>query len=249
MLVEALEVGLRAVSIDDGITVRLSNSGVCARALVRDRLGLPSEAKPLKMYACAEMGHAIEASVVEWLEVGGLTVIDRQREVNLRIGDVLIPGHLDCRLIVGDADGQKFPVDVKGMSQFVYADFDKNGTRFAAFPNVRAMYSQINAYMDALRSEGEHVEGGYILALNRSSGEVKEEYVAFDELEAKRIRERWARVLEATEDSSILREHTVDEGGFLVKACEWCRHNEACWGPLDQVMDGKKKRLMPAVDF
>lgn len=233
--------------------LRLSSAGKCARALAFDLAGFPRPAFTPEAERRMELGHAFEALVIARLVTDGYEVTRQQSLVGLEG----VPGHIDG-LIAGPSMPLRL-LEIKSMGASSWRDWTANGIQRARAPYLRAYYSQVQAYMEGLRSDGLEVNACHFVVAFRDDDsadptatdfEVQTELVHYDALEVSRVRDRLRRA-QAGGHGEALREYTLDESGFLAPACKWCDHRELCWGALQVVKVGRSERLMPmaAMEF
>lgn len=233
-------------------TLRLSGCGQCCRALAFDLAGYPRKPFDDASRRRMDLGFRFEALVVKRLQDEGFTIADQQRVVRVEG----VTGHIDGTMAREDVPLRL--LEVKSMGASSWRDWRANGLRFARAPYVRAYYDQVQAYMQGLRSDGIPVDSCQLVVAFRDDSddpcgrdfEVERETLAFDEERVEAVRSRLVRamaggVMGKVPDES-LREHGLDDAGFIAAACKWCDHNVPCWGPLLPVKIGRGERLMPA---
>lgn len=128
---------------------RASVIGGCIRALLAARLGfnpvLPPTQKALEVQEEAfEYGRRQEVPILEELAGDGWTLEGYQSEIELRMGSVLIRGHLDA---VASKNGERRGVEVKTAGKERFERFVRHGLTYTGDPIIRKWAYQVSFYM------------------------------------------------------------------------------------------------------
>jgi len=144
------------------IVFRMSEAGMCLRALSAEYLGYKPEAKPDWLETAAEEGRWHEERLVQEINKDNIVIHDRQLEVKIETPSFTLLGHIDGKVDYwknARVDNTKL-LEIKSMSQYEFDRWMKG--KFNEFPEYA---DQIACYMQATGLN----ETAYYVK-NRSSG-------------------------------------------------------------------------------
>lgn len=139
---------------------RMSEVGMCPRALSAQRLNYEAEPEPEWLATAAEEGKWHEERVRNKLRGEGYTVGDDQKEVRLDFPTFTLLGHIDGLVLDNKEPFSKMLLEIKSMSQFEFDRWMRDG--FAGFSQYA---DQITCYLEATG-----LEKTLYIVKNRSSG-------------------------------------------------------------------------------
>lgn len=206
---------------DNSNSWRMSSSGKCARALVYARYIPLAETPSSQFTSLLLLGHVIH-DLERALIRAVAPLYDEEKEVYLDIKGHIIPGHID-----GLVESVRGPVliDIKTSNDRSFEDMLNNGPK--------AEYiAQLHAYMQALK-----VQEAFLWLYNKNTSARAVLTVPYQETEARRVQERWQKVLQSTLDQLPEREYhpqaEIRKGQptgryYLPYQCTYCAYTERC---------------------
>ena len=205
----------------------------CERALWFEMKQYPSDRPfPAKLYRIFDMGHAAEPIVAGNLRAAGFTLITDDGKGNQygfaiakdpETGHARYKGFVDGVITAG-------PESVGGVKlkyPFLWenkAINDKKFEKFLAEGVERShpqYYGQIQSYMNFLQL---YANPALLTVLNRDTGEVRVEFVRFNQKHCQAIIDRAARIVEAK--GPLLLERAADD--YTKIPCKWCDFASHC---------------------
>ena len=133
-----------------------------------------------------EIGHRLEGLVLDCLEASGLNIT----RPNVDVYDEELPkfrGHIDAILWDFPIDTTSI-IEVKTAKDSSFRIFEKKGLR-SWYPMY---YSQVQAYMGM-----SSIQSAYIIAINKDTSELHDEYVLFDRVHYEALREKAKKIIES----------------------------------------------------
>lgn len=157
-----------------------------------------------------ETGHVLEDMIKKQLIARGMDILtDNFAFCDEDIAD--FRGHCDG-VIIGD-DGKKYILEIKTAKNSSFNLFKKNGLRMWSVN----YFTQIQAYMGM-----SGIHEAYIFVINKDNCEHLDEFVTFDELFYRKIREKALRILKAKIPPTRI------NGSPIFYKCKMCSFSEQC---------------------
>lgn len=210
----------------------------CERALWFEMKMYPSDRPfPAKLYRIFEMGHAAEKIIAENLRLAGFTLITEDpqgQQYGFAIGrdpetgharykgfcdGVVIAGPEEIALPNGDRVKLKYPFlwENKGVNEKKFNAFVANGVE-KSHPQY---YGQVQQYQNFLQL---YPNPALLTMLNRNDGELRCEFIRFNQKHTQAIIDRAARIIEAK--GPLMLDRAADEYEKL--PCKWCDFQSHC---------------------
>lgn len=160
------------------------------------------------------LGNIIEEEIIKALEVIGLNVIERQRELSDESLDSLFIGHIDgC---IDNLEDYKILLECKSTNKKYFDVIKKKGVKL--FPYFKKYYAQVQCYMGY---------GGYadcIMAFYcKDNSEIKLESVPFSENAFEALKRKARAVITANEAPV-----GFTENPDIALGCKWCDFRAIC---------------------
>lgn len=161
------------------------------------------------------IGHRLEEMMIKLIQQSGTSIIPPSESNHyLEVFDSEIPefrGHMDA-ILYSDV-GVKSVLEIKTARDSSFRIFVKNGLKHWN----KAYYSQLQAYMGM-----SGLIEGYLLALNKDTSELHDEWVEFDPNFYLFLKEKAKRILLATEAPNRV------NNSELYYLCRLCDYNKIC---------------------
>lgn len=187
----------------------------CDRKIWLSWKGVP-EKQSCKTRRILARGHEVEERLIHHLYEAGYQVTDQQREVKAWDGQV--KGHIDGLI---RHEGQTFLLEIKSMNERSFKNVLKKGVK-EAFPSY---WVQMQLYGHLLKEEGEALQGGWLLALNKNDEELYTEEVSYEPGVALGALQRAQRLsLYETMPPRL-----ATSRGEPERMCGFCGYQGLCW--------------------
>jgi hypothetical protein len=145
------------------LTIRMSESGHCVRALVAkysNQYQNIERPAPSWLQEAADEGNMHELWIKDWLRSQGYNVFDEQLELKLEYDNFILLGHIDGKCAFVDENYNVELLEIKSMSEYEFQRWMRG--KFEEFHNYK---SQLSCYVTATGLDNVR----YIVK-NRSSG-------------------------------------------------------------------------------
>lgn len=170
----------------------------------------PFNARQLRTFS---IGKRLEGLVMEQLRMLGIIVHDTPSTLYCQDEDnPLFQGNIDCLI---EINGQLIIVEIKTAKDKSFKTFVEKGLKEW---NI-GYYSQVQAYMGMKK-----IESAYLIALNKDTSELHDEYVLYDEIFYHELRAKAIHIIEAREPPERLNKNPM----FYI--CSMCNFKEICHG-------------------
>lgn len=209
----------------------------CERALFFEKHQYPSDRPfPAKLYRIFDMGHAVENIGAENLRLAGFTVLtldDYGKQFGFELardsqdGHAHYKGFCDGVVVAGPAriGGKEDGLDLrypflwenKGMNNKKFEKFLSDGVE-RSHPHY---YAQILQYQNFLQL---YQNPALLTVENRDTGEMRVEFIRFNQKHCQAILDRAARVIAAKNPLQLAR--AADD--FTKLPCKWCDYESSC---------------------
>lgn len=241
--------------------LRLSEAGKQARYLAHRLQGTPMEVPLARSRITMDLGHIIHEYLQTSLAHADKEweIIAVEKEVTTEIAGEEVVGHLD--LILKDKEsGATFLLDIKGINTYSFCELDPRRTAtenlnskgnpnhplfwrggdyvFDAHAFVGDTFKekylhQIEAYLQALEGEGQHVDACLFLLVNRDTGHIAVglwEPTGQERLKYRTERdEQFSKALRDPNPSNHDTCNPAVVGGKLETGCSYCGFKHACF--------------------
>lgn len=210
--------------------LRLSSIGRCIRQQAYNYLGFEKNGKEID--ARAKMvffqGDLAEIAVIELMKVAGLSILNTG--VNqLVIKYEGVEGHPDG-IFINDFN-KKFLLEVKSMSSFSFAEFQRGEID-------EGYIFQINAYLEALS-----LEECVMVVLNKDAGVLHEHLIIKNPEIVSKIKSNIKSVLDATREDLPKRAYSPNDKGIYPWQCNYCAYRTTCLPDAELVLIKNKYQL------
>ena len=197
----------------------------CSRKLAYEYHKTPTDEAdrfPGKILRVFDMGHDAETRVAAYLIDAGFalqTHLDDGNQIGFTAADGKLAGHCDGIITAGPLD-LPYPIiwENKGLNDKSWKDTVKKGVR----ESKPVYYGQLQTYMAYLDTPN----GSLFTALNRNTGEIYAEFVAFDAQAAQALSDRAARIIQT--ESPDERPRLSENPAFFL--CCFCDYQKTCHG-------------------
>jgi hypothetical protein len=161
-------------------------------------------------------------SVVFWLGKMGYEVTDREksfkRVVKTRVGRLAVSGHLDGMILAPEGKRSvgsiPYVLEIKGLSTFTM----KKSSEEVVNKSYRAQ-AQVYMWLTG-------VPRTLFVIKDKNNSSWKFFELLYNPKFFRSLVAKWTRILTAVKSEELLdREYARDS-----LECEWCRHNDTCWG-------------------
>lgn len=209
----------------------------CERALWFETKRYPSE-RPFdeNLYRIFSMGHAAEQIIAENLRLAGFTLLTEDAQGNQygfaiahdpQTGHPRVKGFCDGVIVAGPETINTGSETIKLQYPFLWENKAVNEKKFNKFVaegverSHPQYYSQMQLYMNFLQL---YQNPGLLTMLNRESGELRCEFVRFNQRHCQAIIDRAARIIEAK--GPLVLERASDD--YTKLPCKWCGFKGHC---------------------
>ena len=198
--------------------LRMSSVGKCVRQLCYTYHGEPKNGKEIDSRAKLIFwaGDLTELTIVGLAKAAGCTVAGtglNQITLSMKIGNLVINGHPDGLVI---HDRELYLLEVKSMSSFSYARFEKG--------EIDDSYiMQVNMYMHELG-----VKKCIFVAQNKDNGLLGEMVINYDEAIYQVGVDKLHSIVGSNEKDPLPRPHKPDAKGFYSWKCAYCSYFNTC---------------------
>lgn len=182
----------------------------CDRAIWYAFNGFEKECDSVKMQKVYDAGRIFENLILDYIIAGGIIVEGIERACE----DEEIPmfrGHMDGVLMLPNQD--PIVLELKTSKASSFARFVQHGL-MAWAPQY---YDQLQSYMGMTG-----YKNGVLVAINKDSSELHEEWVKFDEIHYASIKEKVKRIINASETPEKINRSPL----FYV--CQMCNFRRVC---------------------
>jgi len=215
--------------------IRLSSAGRCARQVAYAYHGFEKKGKEIDARAKLVFwtGDLIELTVVNLAKLAGCVLLHTgqdQLTVSLPVNGTFAIGHPDGIFL---EDGKNYLLEVKSMSSFSYAKFEKGEID-------EGYISQINAYMSAL-----NLDACAFIGLNKDNGMMHELIVRKSQKEVEKLTKNLTAVAHSTPEKlpPPPAELEANEKGVFPWNCLYCAFWVHCRVGAKKVLVGKSYKL------
>lgn len=202
--------------------LRLSAAGECVRSLWAGLRGeAPAEEIEPRVLAVFEMGHAVEAMVVELLRAAGYVVMRQQERIEAFGARVV--GHIDGTTLLGSKHDQSEHLleikssNAKRFEELLAAGYEAWNPKYA---------DQLHAYMGFLG-----LDRALVIVVCKDDSRIWSERIRFD-------RDRFIAINKALKtalDSEMVPARPAEATSQFCAYCKYCSRAEWCWGPTAEV--------------
>jgi len=188
----------------------------CERKLWYSYQGIPGLQTEPKMQRTFDIGSVLEGLVLDYIEDAGFNILRTQGDQQLDIlTDTLVPelqGHCDA-IVLDSANNPTALIEVKTARDSSFKIFVRSGLQ-KWYP---VYYSQIQTYMGM-----SGIHEAYVIAINKDTSELHDEFVTFDASHYDSLREKALRIVEATTPPTRINNNPC----YFV--CRNCQYRNAC---------------------
>ncbi len=187
--------------------------------------GAEFKANTLRIF---DMGHDGEERVAEYLKLAGFGLLTHGpdgKQFGITDAGDKFKGHLDGIITSGPAGlGLKYPClwESKALGEKSWSDAVKKGLK----DSKPVYYAQVQIYMAY-----KELESCLFTAINRDTGEIHVEIVAFNARDAQSYIDRAVRIVKTDNPEQLGR---IGKGVDDFK-CKWCDYKKRCHGVTDKV--------------
>ena len=203
----------------------MSEIGGCERNLWAGLHGIPEESDPDPLLlGIFQLGHTIEAHVIELLRLSGRTVVDRDPQTGKQFRyvdfDDRLRGRSDGFIEIGTDRKRLAVLEIKSANTSQFEQAEKLGIK-AWRPGY---FDQAQAYMGYSKHEE-----ALVVVFAKETGRIYAERIRFDVEHFHALRLKAGRVLDGE-----LPERPEAATSQSCSFCRFCRRAEWCYGPLSE---------------
>lgn len=209
---------------------------------------------PAKLYRIFDMGHAAESMVAENLRAAGFTLITEgqdKKQIGFELahdpetGHARFKGFCDGVVVAGPEriGGGKDGIKLK--YPFLWENKAINSKKFSKFTaegverSHPQYYAQIQLYMNFLQL---YENPALLTVVDRDSGELRLEFVRYNQRHCQAIIDRAARIVEAKGPLTL--ERAADD--YEKIPCKWCDFKSHCQAAeINRTMNGSTPQQAP----
>lgn len=197
----------------------------CLRKLYYKDVKAPAAAVEPRMLRIFELGHAIEALLIEWLREAGFVIINRDpatgAQWEVRQLDGRLQGHIDGKIVDGPPiPGVAYPLllECKGLANKYWNQAIKKGVELAE-PKYFVQTQEYMGYMAIPQT--------LLGVVNKDTSELYWEYIPYQEAVAQKYSDRAVSLFRAIETNQVPPRIAARADFYRCKMCEF--RDTVCW--------------------